>query len=75
MSIQRYESCDVWEADEYEGRYVLHEDHVAAIAAAEARVADAIRDRILDYAAGLDGKATRSVALTCAGLATTAGLR
>ena len=43
--------------------------------AAEARVADAIRDRILDYAATLDGKATRSVALTCASLATTAGLR
>ena len=38
-------------------------------------VADAIRDRILEYAAGLDGKASRSVALTCAGLATTAGLR
>ena len=45
------------------------------LAQAEARVADAIRDRILDYASSLDGKASRSVALTCAGLATTAGLR
>lgn len=47
----------------------------SAIAAAEARVAAAIRDRILEYAADLDGKVSRSVALTCAGLATPAGLR
>lgn len=47
----------------------------APLRACEARVADVIRDRILDYAATLDGKASRSVALTCASLATTAGLR
>lgn len=45
------------------------------IETAERDAADAIRDRILDYAAGLDGRASRSVAMTCAGLATTAGLR
>lgn len=33
MSIQRYESYDAWEADEYEGRYVLYADHVAAMQA------------------------------------------
>lgn len=30
--IRRYESYDAWEADEYEGRYVLFEDHLAVIA-------------------------------------------
>jgi hypothetical protein len=42
---------------------------------AERDTADAIRGRILDYAATLDGKASRGVAMTCAGLSTTAGLR
>lgn len=37
MSIQRYESYDAWEADEYEGRYVLYADHVAAVAEADDR--------------------------------------
>jgi hypothetical protein len=42
---------------------------------AERDVADAIRDRILDYGSTLDGKACRSVAMTCGALATVAGRR
>lgn len=30
--IRRYESYDAWPADEYEGRYVLFEDHLAVVA-------------------------------------------
>lgn len=42
---------------------------------AERDIADQIRDRIVDYAATLDGKTSRSVAMTCAELSTVAGHR
>ena len=47
----------------------------ASIRHAERRVADAIAQRITEYGAGLTARATRDVAITCAGLATAGGLR
>lgn len=42
---------------------------------AERDIADAIRDRIHQYADSLDSNRSRSIALTCASLATVAGQR